>query len=223
VVQHSDRELQSQARAPMSRAVDNAQLTRFSELVTRADWFVRPARPGKLQPGDVTPRSINVPQRDAQAALREVVRLVADLPLGTTPIVVWEREGSELLIDTASIGIACADAVVTISAAVSCDQVPGRTKIGVPFGVGTPNAPAGLVMSTLEALDGPSIITTRWSEALTAFAWESLIELASRLCEQLGRDSGGRPLVPGSIASSRGSLVIQPMSRNDLTALSRMA
>ena len=189
------------ASVSVATSLDNAHLASLTEFLTAADWFTKPRLPGRFQPGTLTTQPLTVPQRDAQVALREVVRLVADLPLGTSPIVVWEHEGSELLIDTGSIALVCGDALVSVSVAVSCDQVPERTRITVPFGVGTPDAPSGLVMSTLRALDGPDLVTSRWSEALTAFSWESLVELSRRLCEQLGHDAAGLPLVPGSISS----------------------
>jgi hypothetical protein len=91
----------------------------------------------------------------------------------------------------------------------------------VPLGVGTAGSPVGLVLTTVERLDGPDIVVARWSDAITAFAWEALIELARRTCAQLGTDKAGLPLIPGAIASSTEALLIQPMSRNDLSALER--
>ena len=76
-------------------------------------------------------------------------------------------------------------------------------------------------MSTLTHVDGPQIISERWSDAITAFAWEALLELARRLCNNLGRDAAGLPLIPGAIASARDALLIQPMSRHDLSALGK--
>ncbi|HHU10692.1 MAG TPA: hypothetical protein GXZ60_11860, partial [Intrasporangiaceae bacterium] len=58
----------------------------------------------------------------------------------------------------------------------------------------------------------PEVIVARWGEALTAFAWESLVETSRRLCELLDTDSRGRRLVPGGIASGSGVLIVQPMS-----------
>jgi hypothetical protein len=93
--------------------------------------------------------------------------------------------------------------------------------ITVPFGVGTPEAPTGLVMSSLSRLDGPEVVTGRWTAALTAFAWEAILELARRTCAELGKDAAGLPLIPGSIAAGSQTLVLQPMARNDLSGLRR--
>ena len=51
------------------------------------------------------------------------------------------------------------------------------------------------------------------ADAITAFAWESLVELARRTCAQFGRDTQSRALIPGGIAAAEGVLLIQPMSR----------
>jgi hypothetical protein len=76
-------------------------------------------------------------------------------------------------------------------------------------------------MSTLDRLDGPEVVVARWSAAITAYAWEALLELATRLCAGLGRDSRRLALIPGSIGAARGSLLIQPMSRHDLSGMRR--
>ncbi len=201
--------------------VDNADLTGLKALLSRADWFTVLRNAGRLEPGELPNRLLTIPGRDAQIALREIVRLVADLPTGTSSIVVWQQDGSELWVDTGTIALACREGLVTISVTVSCDQIAKPVTIAVPIAVGTKDAPSGLVMSTLTHVDAPQIINERWSDAITAFAWEALLELARRLCNNLGRDAAGLPLIPGAIASARDALLIQPMSRHDLSALGK--
>jgi len=201
--------------------VDNADLTGLKALLSRADWFTVLRNAGRLEPGELPNRMLTIPRRDAQLALREIVRLVADLPTGTSSIVVWQQDGSELWVDTGTVALACREGLVTISVTVSCDQIAEPVTIAVPIAVGTKDAPSGLVMSTLTHVDGPQIISERWSDAITAFAWEALLELARRLCNNLGRDAAGLPLIPGAIASARDALLIQPMSRHDLSALGK--
>jgi hypothetical protein len=196
-------------------SLDNAALVGLDGLLDKADWF-RPVRgAGKLIPGTVTKDVVAVPERDAQTALREVTRLVADLPLDTSPVVVWEADGSELEVDTAGVRLRCQDGLVTVTVPVRCDELPEGARLAVPLAVGTREAPTGLVMSTFTRLDGPELVTARWSNAVTAFAWESLLELARRLTARLGSDATGRPLVPGGIASASGLLLLQPMARHD--------
>jgi hypothetical protein len=211
-------------RTPVARAglaLDHAELFHLDDLLDRAEWF-RPVRgASRLKPGAVVKDVVAVPERAAQAALREVTRLVADLPLDTSPVVVWAADGSELGVDTAGVRVACRDGIVTVTVPVRCDELHEWVPLAVPFAVGRRNSPTGLVMSTFTRLDGPELLTARWSDAVTAFAWESLLELARRLTARLGSDSSGRPLVPGGIAAASGVLLLQPMARHDARLPSR--
>lgn len=199
--------------------LDHASLLGFDEIISRATWFtpLLPELTLQLAPGALPDDVLAVPQGDAQKVLREVVRLVADLPTGTTPVVVWQLAGSELWVDTSSTALTCRDGVVTVSVTVTCDELDEPLTLPVPIAVGTRDAPTGLVMSTFDRLDGPALVTDRWSDAVTAYAWESLVELARRLCARLGDDARGRPLVPGGIASASGVLLVQPMARHELS------
>lgn len=156
-----------------------------------------------------------VPQGDAQRILRAVVRLVADLPVDSPPQVVWTVGDSELLVHTDTITLTCTVGLLRVGIDVECDQVQGRQTMSVPFAVGTQDAPSGLVMQTYDRLDGPAVITAVWTDAITAFAWESVLETARRLCAEVGSDTRGRPLVPGSIGSGSGVLLLRPMARHD--------
>lgn len=191
--------------------VDNADLSRLRTTLDKAKWFTPLER--RVPVGKPTKDLLRIPTRDAQKLLADVVRLVADLPRGTTPVVVWQQGASELEVDTAATAIACAEGLVTMSLTVSCDQLEKPAAVSVPFAVGTIDAPTGLVMSTFTRPEGPRIVIDLWSDAITAFAWESLIELARRTCAQLGRDTRSRALIPGGVAAAEGALLIQPMSR----------
>lgn len=193
-------------------ALDNADLTPLISLVKGASWIATLGPTPRLEPGELTRRPMQIPQGEAQTALRGVVRLVADLPRGTTPVVVWEDRGSELEVDTAATTLTCKVGVVTIGVAVRCDQLPERVVVEVPFGVGTAARPTGLVMSALTHLAGPAVVVDRWSDAITAFAWECVIETARRLCELAGTDSAGRRLTPGAIGAGSRVLIVQPMA-----------
>lgn len=175
----------------------------------------------RLEPGAVPKQSVTVKAAQATRALRSVIRFVADVPADSAAIVVWEQEGSELWVDLSTIAVTCIPGVIRVAVTVGCDQLPEPAVITVPFGVGMPDSPTGLVMSSLSRLDGPELLTGRWTAALTAFAWEAILELARRMCAELGRDAAGLPLIPGSIAAGSSTLVVQPMARNDLSRLGR--
>jgi hypothetical protein len=177
-------------------------------------WFKRLSRQIDLKPGAAAPDVLKVPAGDAQRILRETVRLVADIPRGSSPEVVWVLGASELIVHTAGIGLSCLTGQVTITVPVGCDQLKEDARVEVPFAVGTEEAPSGLVMSTLARPAGPATVVDVWAGPLVAFAWEALLHLAQQLCAAAGHDGAGRPLVPAFIGAGRGVLLIQPMARH---------
>ena len=180
-------------------------------------WFRLLDARAKLKAGTPAPQPLRVPVDAANRALATTVRLVANLPTGTSGDVVWTHGAAELLVHTEDVKLACASGAVTVSVPVSCDQVPAGATVTVPFAVGSDRRTAGLVMSSFSRPVGPDAVTTLWSEALMAFAWETVLLLAQRLCGAVGHDAAGRPLVPASIGAEPGVLILQPMARNELS------
>ncbi len=178
--------------------------------VSEASWLPRATRVGS----GTAKGWIAVPARAANAMLPEVARLVADLPTDTSPEVVWSAGASELLIHTDHTNLTCNLGIVAVEVVVACDQVEGTTSISIPFATGTEKETRGLFMATFDRPTGPAVVVDIWSGALTAFAWECLLTLASHLSAAAGKDGEGRPLVPAAIASARGSLLVLPMVRN---------
>ncbi len=178
--------------------------------VGEATWFPRAVR---LRTGTAK-GWIAVPAKAANAMLPEVARLVADLPTRTSPEVVWSAGASELLLHTDRTKLTCNLGIVQVDAVVACDQVEGTPSVSIPFATGTEKETRGLFMATFERPSGPAVVVDAWSEALTAFAWECLLTLATHLSAAAGKDGEGRPLVPAAIASARGSLLVLPMVRN---------
>jgi hypothetical protein len=191
----------------------------LNAILENVTWWVPIPTAGRLEPGQIPDRAVTIPAEEAQRVLRGIVRFVVDIPADTSTVLVWERDGSELWVDVGTVTIECAVGLVKIGVKVGCDQIDEPVVLTVPLGVGTPDARAGLVMTTVERLEGPNVVVDRWSEAITAFGWEALLELARRLCAAFGDDKAGLPLIPGAIAATKGALLLQPMSRNDLSAL----
>jgi hypothetical protein len=187
--------------------------------VRDGSWLRRLRSTARLEPGQVPKQSLAIPADEAQRVLRGIIRFVVDIAAETSTVLVWQRDDSELWVDVATVTMTCAEGLVRVGVKVGCDQLDPPMVMTVPIGVGTAEAPSGLVMSTVDRLDGPDLIVTHWSEAITAFAWEALLELARRLCAEMGRDGSGLPLIPGAIGAAKGVLLIQPMSRNDLSKL----
>lgn len=201
------------ARLAIDRAgvADNAHLPRVDTILTRAAWFQPINR--RLPPGETTKEVLEVPVADARRLLLDVARLVADVPRQGRATIVWHQGASELEVDLARTTLRCDRGLVTVVVTVTCDQVTEPARLEVPFAVGTRDAPAGLVMSTFTRLAGPRVVTDVWSEPVTAYAWECLIELARRVTARLGTDTANRALVPGGIGADTGVLLIQPMAR----------
>jgi len=181
----------------------------------RFQWLKRIDTNLLLDIGNQSPDLLAVPTKDAQRVLSETVRLVLDLPRNSTPLVVWTQGDSELLIHSDKTRIGLSSGVVTLRITVECEE-HGRLVIPVPIGVGTKQSPSGLVMTTFEDLEGPAELVAAWSDAIIAFAWEALLEIARVICSEVGNDKRGLPLVPGSIAASPNRLLLQPVARFSL-------
>ncbi|WP_040493124.1 hypothetical protein [Ilumatobacter nonamiensis] len=181
------------------------------------DWFERLGDGITLEPGQLTDSEFDVPIGEFRTVMNSVIRLVLDLPVGATPTVVWTLGDNELLVHSDETTVSCSSGVITVTAVVECDQCD-KVAIPMPFGVGTRTARAGLVMSTFTDLQGPRSITDVWTDPLTAFAWETLLETARVICADVGNDNRGRPLVPGSIGAAPDVVLLQPIARHKLTA-----
>lgn len=170
---------------------------------------------GDIATGATSPEWLRVPTADAQRLLRAVARLVADLPRDSSQDVVWTLGASKLLVRTGGVTIGLATGLVTIGIPVECDQVD-QTIVSVPVAVGTTKQVRGLFASAFDKPSGPAAVTDIWADALTAFAWESVITLAQHLAAEWGRDRQGRVLVPAAIAAERGAFLVKAMARNEL-------
>jgi hypothetical protein len=182
-------------------------------------WF-KQVPPGKSRDVANQAVSLRVPQADAGLALLGLIRFVADIPADASLTVVWQSGRNELMVDCGSVALRCDPGLITVGLSVQCDQVQ-RTRVIVPFAVGTSAAPRGLYLSTIDRLDAPAEIAEAWSDPIIAFCWEALLELAQRVCGQIGTDAQQRPLVPATLAADAGMLVLTATARPDLSGLIR--
>lgn len=125
---------------------------------------------------------------------------------------VWMKDDSELLVFTAKVEVELDDGIVLVTIPVSCDQVAAA--IQVPFAVGSNDQPAGMVFATEERLRGPEVIVDVWGEALTAFAWQIFITVASREAAASGVDEDGAGLIPVAVTAAPQGLRILTMARH---------
>jgi hypothetical protein len=177
--------------------------------VRGSSWLPRAVR--ITTAGAVARSWITVPVPVANRLLGAAVRLVADLPAGSTPDVVWMSGGSELLVHTDEVTLTCAAGVVQVGIGVACDQAQGTATVS--FALGTSDATRGLFMATYDRPSGPPEVVGVWGEPLTAFAWECLLTLATELAAAAGKDAQGRPLVPGALGAVPDGLQVLPRAR----------
>lgn len=181
------------------------------------EWF-RPLAPDiRLKPGTPAPELVRVPEAAANAILRSVIHLVADIRADAPPDVVWTHGANEVQVLLDRTRLALAPGFVSIGLVVRCDELREPQRMDVAFAVGSKGRPTGLVMSTFERVQGPALIADTWSGALTAFAWELLVTIAQQIAAGIGKDVRGRPLLPGSIAADKDLLLIGAMARHDLS------
>jgi hypothetical protein len=166
--------------------------------------------PGEpVAPGEVTP-PIDV-----------VTEKLQDLVLAAVGVddkrkrhqVVWEQAGSELLVHLKRTRVAVLDGLVLVGLTVESAET-GRTEVTVPFAVGRTDRLAGMVVTTEPVPRGPEVIIDRWGEAITAAAWQILLDVVATLCARIGVDTTGTPLLPGAIVASKGSLRVVPQARH---------
>jgi hypothetical protein len=203
--------------AKQARATSMLALPSGAVDVGSLAWFEPVAAGVRVTAGAAAPKVLRVPAETVNRLLRATIRFVADLGPTASGTFVWTQGDSELLVDAFGVRISCEPGLVTVHVPVSCDQLPRPALVPVPIAVGTAQRTTGLVMATFERLAGPEVVTARWSEAITAFAWEALVHLAQQLSGAVGKDADGRALVPASVGAEQGVLLVQPMGRHDLS------
>ena len=133
--------------------------------------------------------------------------------------IVWSEGGDELVIDPAHVEVHTTDGTVLLSIPVRCDET-GPTQVEVAFAVGAPDRPAGSFGATEERPRGHPIVD-RWADALIAFVWSTVLELAGSVASAIGNDDRGDVLiVDPSLATNEGIEVVPFASCRAVAAVS---
>ena len=135
-----------------------------------------------------------------------------------TTEVIWSDAGDELAVDPAGVTTATTTGAIALTIPVRCDQT-GPATVEVTFVVGSTDRPAGLHAATPERPRGPAVIVDRWADALIAFAWSAVLELAETVTGTMGRDARGDRLIPGALVATDDGLQIVPFARHRLGRL----
>lgn len=125
----------------------------------------------------------------------------------------WREGDCELVIFPFDVSVRTGDGVIAVSIPVFSDQTD-KSMVHLSFVVGDPKRPAGLVAATDARPTGLAAIVDTWGDALVAFAWHVVIEVATTIAGEAGRDVDGSRLVPIAIAASTDGLFVVPMARH---------
>lgn len=143
---------------------------------------------------------VSLDEAEASARYRDALRRSVAGGASPADALVWTDAGAELLVHPARATLVCHDGLVLATVPVFTEQT-SDAEVVVPFAVGRPDAPAGLLMATETRPRGPSLIVDRWAEPLTAAAWDALVALAV---------DAVAPAAPTAMSAEPGALAIVP-------------
>ena len=137
--------------------------------------------------------------------------------------VLWQEGADALLVEVARCEIALGDGEVTVTIPVRCDQLPDQVgRVVVRLVVGTAARPTGLFAATTTHPQGPPVVVQRWGEALTALAWQALLDVAGGVAKHAGRDADSVGLVPVALVTSKAGFVVLPQARHAIDRVIRV-
>jgi hypothetical protein len=207
---------------PKRRNVEHGgrPVTTLSAACQRLLKQIRKQCPGLLPASPVAAGTVlpTVPLKTSRA--KRLFGLAATVAAGVDPLaanpataVTWREGDRELLVRPNRVNVRFDAGVIVVSVPVFCDQT-GDAAVHVTFVVGDARQPAGLVAATEARPRGPAIVVDAWADALTAFAWHTVLEVVSTVAGEVGRDTDGSRLVPVALTASRSGLSVTPMARH---------
>jgi hypothetical protein len=128
----------------------------------------------------------------------------------------WQDGPAALLVEVGAIAAQLGDGLVSVAIPVRCDQLlRGREVVTVDLVLGTPERPTGMLAATTEPR-GSRLIVERWGEALTALAWQALLDTAGGVAGAAGVDEDGAVLVPTALTASANGLALIAQARHQI-------
>ena len=167
-------------------------------------------------PAGTTSSEATLAAKDLPGLVRSAALAIsgfADDAANRAPSVLWRNGASELLVLPGGVQTQLADGIVALSVPVRCDQ-SGDAFVHMSFFVGAPDRPAGLVAATEPRPRGPAAVVDVWGERLVAFGWRIVVELATHIAAESGRDEDGAPLLPVAITATSRGLTVLPIARH---------
>jgi hypothetical protein len=171
--------------------------------------------PGRLLPGQtgqpvtMTPAAVGASALAAAAAAAGIT-MVNGIP--SAPGVLWADGTSRLFVLLSKLQVRLAAGAIAVSVPVICDEA-GGTEVAVSFAVGRPDRPLGMTAAAEGRPRGPRTVVDVWGEAITALAWQVVLDVAAGAAATAGPDASGAPLIPVSITSTSDGLTVLPQAR----------
>ena len=209
-------------RRPSGRPPLEAACQKLIELVRQRCPGLLPAEP--LEAGAAV-APIPVPPKEAAVlvavAARQAVLTAAGSPVPADAdrlpqAVLWQEGPDALLVEVGRIDVVIAEGLVSVTVPVRCDQLPnGRDVVVVDLVLGTPDRPTGLLAAATEPR-GPRVVVRRWGEALTALAWQAVLDGVGGVAAAAGRDRDGSVLIPTALTASRKGIAVLAQARHEI-------
>lgn len=174
-------------------------------------------------PGLLPPKPLSPGQSGARLELtpKDVVGVLRTaMSPGKGKSVLWVDGDNELLVETSKVDTRFTDGLAVVTIPVRCDQVE-RATVLVPFAMGSSKREAGMLAATETSPRGPEEVTCLWGEALTALAWNSLLQLVTALSAESGQDQDGTGLIPIAMSASEKGLSVLTMARHGFDRIQR--
>lgn len=147
----------------------------------------------------------------SSAALGRLVQLAALRRTEGEDSIVWDDGVNQLQVSAGKVLSEVTEGMVRILVPVACDQV--RATMEVAFAVGSETRVAGMIAATADRPAGDPLIARIWGDALIAFAYGVLLDLADSLAGASGRDARNDRLVPRGLVAKRGQLSVETQAR----------
>lgn len=145
------------------------------------------------------------------SGLATLVRLAAMRRAEGADSVVWDDGINQLIVHAAKVRATAAEGMIRVAVPVECDQI--RATMEVPFATGSGTRVAGMILATADRPAGDPVVARVWGEALVAFCYGAILDVADSLAGASGRDERNDRLVPRALRARRGQLVVESQAR----------
>jgi hypothetical protein len=164
----------------------------------------------------VTAPDVTIPSRESHARLqRAFAAAVVGNPNGAADLadVVWVDGDNELLVRPSRLRVVFQPGFALVGIAVHTEQT-GDVEVVVPFALGRPDEPIGLVAATEPKPRGPAQIVDTWADPLVASAWDALLRVATDAAGAAGVDDQHERLLPAALVAGPSGLTVTPQARH---------